>query len=61
MNNAGHLQAWRWLFIIEGCPCILCAILVLIVLPRYPETAKWLSNEEKDILLASFSEMMSKW
>ncbi|KAL1982946.1 hypothetical protein VTN96DRAFT_633 [Rasamsonia emersonii] len=60
MNDAGRLQAWRWLFILEGCPCIVCAVLILLVLPRYPETATWLSSEEKEILLASFGENVSK-
>ncbi len=47
MDGDGGLLAWRWLFIIEGIPSCLSSILVFFFLPDYPETAKWLSTEEK--------------
>ncbi|KAJ6161293.1 hypothetical protein N7470_004689 [Penicillium chermesinum] len=47
MNGAQGLSAWRWLFIIEGAPSCASAILVWFFLPDYPETAHWLSAEEK--------------
>ncbi|KAL4898367.1 major facilitator superfamily domain-containing protein [Aspergillus ambiguus] len=53
MNGASGLQAWRWLFIIEGLPCLVLAVAILIFLPSYPERAKWLSEEEKLILQSS--------
>ncbi|KAB8230982.1 major facilitator superfamily domain-containing protein [Aspergillus alliaceus] len=40
MNQVGDLPAWRWLFILEGAPCILLAISILLFLPSYPEKAK---------------------
>ncbi|KAL9622113.1 MAG: hypothetical protein Q9160_003456 [Pyrenula sp. 1 TL-2023] len=49
MNRDGGLSAWRWLFILEGIPSCLCAVLVFFLLPDYPETAKWLSDEEKEL------------
>ncbi|OQD82598.1 hypothetical protein PENANT_c020G07813 [Penicillium antarcticum] len=49
MNGAHGLSAWRWLFIIEGAPSCASAFLVWFFLPDYPETAKWLSNEEKEL------------
>ncbi|GES60470.1 MFS transporter [Aspergillus terreus] len=55
MNRVGGLQAWRWLFIIEGLPCLLLAVAIVLFLPSYPEKAKWLSTEEKRILQDSFS------
>jgi MFS family permease len=55
MNNVGGLQAWRWLFIIEGLPCLFLAVAIVLFLPSYPEKAKWLSAEEKRILQGSFS------
>ncbi|KAL4793819.1 major facilitator superfamily domain-containing protein [Aspergillus venezuelensis] len=39
--------AWRWLFIIEGVPSCASAVPVWFILPDYPETASWLSAEEK--------------
>jgi predicted MFS family arabinose efflux permease len=37
----------RWLFILEGIPSVASSVLVWFFLPDYPETAKWLSDEEK--------------
>lgn len=47
MNGASNLSAWRWLFILEGVPSCLCAVFIWFALPDYPETASWLSSEEK--------------
>lgn len=49
MNKAGGLSAWRWLFIIEGVPSCLSAFLVWFLLPDYPENAKWLTTQERDL------------
>ena len=47
MNGLAGLVAWRWLFILEGIPSCLLSIVVLFLLPDYPESAKWLNAEEK--------------
>jgi len=47
MNKVGGLSAWRWLFIIEGIPSCLSSVFVFFFLPDYPETAKWLTTDEK--------------
>ncbi|KAJ5708120.1 hypothetical protein N7488_007921 [Penicillium malachiteum] len=49
MNGAQGLSAWRWLFIIEGVPSCASAFLVWLFLPDYPETANWLSTDEKEL------------
>lgn len=49
MNDAHGISAWRWLFIIEGAPSCASAVLVWFFLPDYPETAHWLSAEEKEL------------
>lgn len=49
MNKTRGLSAWRWLFLLEGLPSVLSAFAVLFFLPDYPETATWLSIEEKDL------------
>jgi MFS family permease len=41
------LSGWRWLFILEGMPCVLLGIVTLIYLTNYPEKARWLLPEEK--------------
>ncbi|KAK4948988.1 hypothetical protein LTR10_012361 [Elasticomyces elasticus] len=47
MNQTAGLSAWRWLFILEGLPSMLSSVLVWAFLPDYPETANWLSADEK--------------
>lgn len=47
MNQTHGLSAWRWLFILEGIPSCVSSIFVLFYLPDYPETSKWLTEEEK--------------
>lgn len=49
MNGTSGLSAWRWLFILEGIPSCLSSILVFLFLPDYPETANWLTPEEKEL------------
>ncbi|KAJ5311316.1 hypothetical protein N7476_007176 [Penicillium atrosanguineum] len=49
MNGAHGLSAWRWLFIIEGAPSCASSVLVWFFLPDYPESAHWLTNEEKEL------------
>ncbi|QRW21109.1 major facilitator superfamily transporter [Rhizoctonia solani] len=48
MNMTAGLEAWRWLFILEGIPSVLSSILVWFFFPDFPETAKWLSAHERD-------------
>ncbi|KAF2756589.1 major facilitator superfamily transporter [Pseudovirgaria hyperparasitica] len=52
MNGVHGLSAWRWLFILEGIPSCLSAVVVLFILPDYPETVKWLSDDERNLALA---------
>lgn len=47
MNQTAGLSAFRWLFILEGLPSLLSAPLVWFFLPDYPESVKWLSEEER--------------
>lgn len=49
MDQVKGLSAWRWLFIIEGIPSCLSAVLVWFFLPDYPETVGWLSPEQKEL------------
>ena len=49
MNEIRNLPGWRWLFIIEGAPSCACAVLVFFFYPDFPETSKWLSDDERFI------------
>src|SRR5262249_31337431 len=41
------LSSWRWLFILEGSPAIVCAFLTYLLLPSRPAQALFLTDEEK--------------
>ncbi|KAJ3755737.1 MFS transporter [Lentinula raphanica] len=49
MNGTAGLEGWRWLLILEGIPSCLLAFFVLAMFPDYPETARWLSEEEREL------------
>ena len=47
MEGVAGLNAFRWLFILEGAPSATLAFVIVFILPDFPETASWLSEEEK--------------
>lgn len=47
LEHAGGLQAWQWLFLLEGLPAILLGIVVYFRLPDRPADAKWLTEEDR--------------
>jgi MFS family permease len=49
LNGTHGHSGWRWLFWIEGAPSCACAILVWFFLPDYPESARWLTAQEKEL------------
>lgn len=49
INGSKGLEAWRWLFIIEGAPSCALAVAVYFFFPAYPETATWLSAKEREL------------
>ncbi|RGP67116.1 hypothetical protein FSPOR_6172 [Fusarium sporotrichioides] len=59
MNQVHGLSGWRWLFILEGIPSVLSSFLVWFCLPDFPESASWLSAEEKDIAAYRLAEQGS--
>jgi ACS family tartrate transporter-like MFS transporter len=50
MDGILGLQGWQWLFLVEGLPVVLVGLVVLNVLADTPETATWLSDEEKRVV-----------
>lgn len=47
MAGVGGYASWRWLFILEGLATVLCAPAAYFLLPDYPSTTKWLSEQER--------------
>lgn len=56
MEGSSGLSAWRWLFILEGIPSAVLAFPIWFCLPDYPETASWLSPEEKALSAARLKD-----
>ncbi len=50
MNGVGHLKNWQWLFLLEGAPCFLIGWWVLVALPERPQSAVWLSAEDRQFV-----------
>ncbi|KAF1913240.1 major facilitator superfamily domain-containing protein [Ampelomyces quisqualis] len=46
------LAGWRWLFMLEGIPAIMCSVYTFFYLPNYPQTCKFLSDEERAAIIA---------
>ncbi|KAF2973408.1 hypothetical protein GQX73_g3 [Xylaria multiplex] len=49
-NGHSHLANWRLLFLVEGLPTVLLAIIAFYLIPDSPEKARFLDAEEKDIV-----------
>ncbi|KAK5163818.1 uncharacterized protein LTR77_010492 [Saxophila tyrrhenica] len=52
LDSVGSVRSWRMIFLIEGIITIGLAIIAFFTLTDRPETAKWLSQDEKDLAIA---------
>jgi sugar phosphate permease len=50
LDGANGLAGWQWMFLLEGLPCVILAVVVWLSLDDTPSRAKWLSTEEKSLL-----------
>ena len=61
LDHFGGLRTWRMIFGIEGIITIGLSLIAFITLTDSPETARWLSQEEKDLAVARIqSERMAQ-
>lgn len=56
MDYAKGLRAWRWVFIIEGVITVVLAIGAFWVLPNFPLTTSWLTEEERQLAVYRLKE-----
>jgi D-galactonate transporter len=56
MAGVAGLEAWQWLFIIEGIPALLVGIWSFFYLDNGPQSARWLDASEKSLLLRRLEE-----
>ncbi|WP_345816484.1 MFS transporter [Paraburkholderia sp. PREW-6R] len=52
LQGAHGLSGWQWLFILEGVPSVLMGFVVWRFLDDSPSKAKWLSDDEKQLVSA---------
>jgi len=60
MNGVGGYAGWRWIFILEGLLTVCVAFLAYFTLEDFPETAKFLSPEEKSWIIHRLKYQGSK-
>ncbi len=56
MSSAGGLRGWQWLYVLEAVPSLLAGLATVVVLPDGPRRAKWLSPEERSLLIERLEE-----
>ncbi|KAI2605834.1 major facilitator superfamily domain-containing protein [Hypoxylon fragiforme] len=56
MNGARGFSAWQWLFIIEGVITIGISFIAFFILPNFPRTTSWLTEEEKALAIWRLEE-----
>ena len=49
MDGVRGLHGWQWIFILEGLPTVLLCFVTFMFLPDYPETAYFLTEDERDM------------
>ncbi|KAJ5209320.1 hypothetical protein N7449_003699 [Penicillium cf. viridicatum] len=52
LDHFGSLRSWRMIFAIEGIVTIGIGLIAFFTLTDRPETARWLSQEEKELAIA---------
>jgi ACS family tartrate transporter-like MFS transporter len=50
MDGTLGLRGWQWLFVVEGLPAVILGFMVLSLLVDRPETASFLSPQERELL-----------
>jgi MFS family permease len=51
MSSVGGLRGWQWLYLVEAAPSVIAGIVTMIFLANSPRDARWLSEEERALLL----------
>ncbi|KAJ5062194.1 pantothenate transporter liz1 [Bipolaris maydis] len=56
MDGTHGLRAWRWVFIIEGSITVGMALSAFWILPNFPLTTSWLTDEERQLAVFRLEE-----
>jgi sugar phosphate permease len=60
MGGHGGLANWQWLFLLEGMPSIIVGLSALVIVVDKPVEARWLTEREKQLVLADLAEDRSR-
>lgn len=52
MEGVQGYSSWRWIFILEGIATIMLGLAAFFLVSDFPENAKWLSEEEREFVMA---------
>ncbi len=55
IHKPGGLAGWQWLFLLEGLPAILLGTVGVFFLSDRPETATWLTDEQRSWLVTALA------
>ena len=47
LDGLAGLAGWQWIFLVEGAPALIMAVLLLVLLPDSPANVRWLTADEK--------------
>lgn len=56
MDGVRGLLAWRWLFIIEGAITVVVAATGYFIIPNFPRTTAWLTEQERELAVWRLEE-----
>ncbi|KAI0032906.1 MFS general substrate transporter [Vararia minispora EC-137] len=56
LEGRGGLHGWQWIFLIEGLITIVVALGAYFFMPDYPETARFLSEEERNFVVTTLRQ-----
>lgn len=51
MDGIAGYGGWRWIFILEGIATVVIAVASYWLIPDWPETAKFLKEDERELLI----------
>ncbi|WP_327657394.1 MFS transporter [Streptomyces sp. NBC_00483] len=55
MHGFLGVEGWQWVFVITGLPALVLAVVVFFALPDSPQSAKWLTAQERAWLVGALN------
>jgi ACS family tartrate transporter-like MFS transporter len=52
LDGRQGLAGWQWLFLVQGIPAVVFGVIFFLALPDDPAAARWLTEPERDAVLA---------